>query len=83
MAECQFIKKREPSKKQDQFPILSWSMISQESEELELEEVTINSEPSDLSKVISTGPLKQSLEKPELLMSFIMHQTMNWSEPKL
>jgi hypothetical protein len=44
VAECQFIKRRELSKKPDPFQILNSSMINQESEELELEEETTNLE---------------------------------------
>jgi len=42
--ECQFIKRRELSKKQDQSQTLNSLTINQELEELELEEVTTNSE---------------------------------------
>ena len=52
-------------------------MINQESEELELEEVTTNSELSDSEKETSTGPHKQLPEKQESSMLSIMHQTMN------
>ena len=52
-------------------------MKSQESEELELEEVTTNSELLDSDKVTLTGLLKLSPEKPEYLTSCIMHQTTN------
>jgi hypothetical protein len=44
VVECQFIKKRELSKKLDQYPILNSLTKNQELEELELEEVTTNSE---------------------------------------
>jgi hypothetical protein len=44
VAECQFIKRKELSKKLDQLQILNSSMIKLESEELELEVETINSE---------------------------------------
>lgn len=83
MAECQSIKKKELSKKPDQYPILNLSTTSQESEELESEVATISSEPSDSSKAISTGHLKLSPEKQELLMSSIMPQTINSLELKL
>ena len=52
-------------------------MISQESEELELEEVTTNSELSDLEKVTSTGPLKLPPEKQEFSTVYTMHQIMS------
>jgi hypothetical protein len=77
VAECQFIKKRELSKKLDQYQIPNSSMINQESEELELEVATINSEPLDLKKETSTGLPNLPLEKQEFWMLFIMHQTMN------
>jgi hypothetical protein len=59
VAECQFIKRRELSKRLDQFLTLSLSTIRQELEELESEEVTISSEPSDSRKETSTGPQNQ------------------------
>ncbi len=77
MAECQFIKRRELSKKPDPYPIPNSSTINPESEESESEEVTTSSEPSDLKKVTSTGLLKLLPEKPELLTLFIMHQITN------
>ena len=83
MAECQFIKKRELSKKQDQYQILNSLTISQESEESESEVVTTSSEPSDLKKVTSIGLLNQSPEKPESSTSYTTHQITNLSEPKL
>ena len=83
MAECQFIKRKEPSKKQDQSPILNLSTIRLELEESELEEVTTSLEPSDLKKVISTGLLNQSPEKQEFWMSYTMPQTTSSLEPKL
>mgnify|MGYP006869351336 FL=1 len=83
MAECQFIKKRELSKKQDQYQIPNLSTISQESEELESEVATTNSEPSDLKKETSTGLLNLLLEKLEFSMSYTMLQITNSSEPKL
>ena len=83
MAECQFIKKKEPFKKPDQYQILNSSMINQELEESESEVEIINSEPSDLKKVTSTGPQNQSPEKLEFSMSFIMLQITNLSELKL
>ncbi len=83
MAECQFIKKRELSKKQDQYQIPNLSTISQESEELESEVATTNSEPSDLKKETSTGPLNPLPEKLEFSTLSITHQTTNLSELKL
>lgn len=83
MAECQFIKKKEPFKKPDQYQILNSSMINQELEESESEVEIINSEPSDLKKVTSTGPQNQSPEKLEFSMSFIMLLITNLSELKL
>ena len=83
MAECQFIKKRELSKKPDQYQILNLLTISQESEESESEVATTNSEPSDLKKETSTGLLNQSPEKPESSTSYTMHQITNSSELKL
>ncbi len=83
MAECQSIKKRELSKKPDQYQTLSLLMINRESEESESEEATTNSEPSDSKKETSTGLQKLSPERPELLTSFITHQTTNLSELKL
>ena len=83
MAECQFIKKRELSKKQDQYQILNSLTISQESEESESEVVTINSEPSDSKKETSTGLPNQSPEKPEFSTLYTMHQITNSSELKL
>ena len=77
MAECQFIRKRELSKKLDQYLILNSSTINQELEELELEVVTINSEPSGLKKETSTGLLNQPLVKQEFSTLYIMPQTMN------
>jgi hypothetical protein len=77
VAECQFIKKRELSKKPDQYQILNLSTTKPESEELESEVATINSEPWDLKKVISTGPLKLSPEKQEFWMSSTMPLIMN------
>ncbi len=82
MAECQFIKKRELSKKPDQYQILSLSTIKLELEELESEEETINSEPSDLNKETSTGLHNQPPEKQESWMLFIMHQITNSLEQK-
>ena len=58
-------------------------MINQELEESESEVEIINSEPSDLKKVTSTGPQNQSPEKLEFSMSFIMLQITNLSELKL
>ena len=83
MAECQFIKRKELSKKPDQYQIPSSSMISQELEESESEVEIINSEPSDLKKVTSTGLQNPSPEKPEFSMSFITLLTTNSSELKL
>ncbi len=82
VAECQFIKKRELSKKLDQYLILNSSTIKLELEELELEVAIINSELSDLKKETSTGLLNLPLEKPEFLMLFIMPQTTNSLEQK-
>jgi hypothetical protein len=45
VVECQFIKKRELSKKPDQYQIPNLSMTKPESEESESEEVITNSEP--------------------------------------
>jgi len=83
VAECQFIKRKELSKKPDQYQIPSSSMTSQELEESESEVEIINSEPSDLKKVTSTGLQNQSPEKPEFLTSFITLLTTNSSELKL
>ena len=58
-------------------------MINQELEESESEVEIINSEPSDLKKVTSTGPQNQSPEKLEFSMSFIMLLITNLSELKL
>ena len=82
-AECQSIKKREPSKKLDQSLTPNSLTIRQESEESELEEVTTNSEPSDSKKETSTGLPNQSPEKPESLTSFITPPTTSWLELKL
>ena len=65
MAECQFIKKRELSKKPDQKQILNSSTINQELEELESEEEITNSELLDLKKETSIGLLNLLLEKQE------------------
>jgi hypothetical protein len=63
--ECQYIKKRELTKKQDQSQILNSLTIRQESEELESEEETTNSEPSDSNKETSIGLHKPLQEKQE------------------
>ena len=57
-------------------------MKSQESEELELEEVTTNSELLDSDKVTLTGLLNQPPEKQEFSMLFIMPPTTSWLELK-
>ena len=75
MEECQYIKKRELTKKQDLSQILNSLTIRLESEELELEEETINSEHSDSNKEISIGLHKLLQEKQESWMLSIMHQT--------
>jgi hypothetical protein len=77
VVECQFIKKREHSRKLDQYLILNSLTINQESEELELEEVTINSEPLDSEKVTSIGLLNHVLEKQEFWTLSIMPLTIN------
>ena len=82
MVECQFIKRKEHSKKPDQYLILNLLMKNLELEELELEEVIINSELSDSEKETSTGPLNQTPEKQEFLTSFIMLPTTSWLELK-
>jgi hypothetical protein len=82
VAKCQFIKKRELSKKQDQYQILNSLTISQESEESESEAVTTSSEHSDSKKETSTGLLNPPPEKLEFLTSSIMHQTTNLLELK-
>ena len=58
-------------------------MTSQELEESESEVEIINSEPSDLKKVTSTGLQNPSPEKLESLMLFITLLTTNSSELKL
>jgi hypothetical protein len=63
--ECQYIKKRELTKKQDQSQIPNSLTIRQESEELESEEETTNSEPFDSNKEISIGLHKLLQEKQE------------------
>jgi hypothetical protein len=83
VAECQFIKRKELSKKLDQSQILNSLMINLELEELELEVVITSSELLDSKKETSTGHQKQSLEKLELLMLFTTHQTTNLLEQKL
>ena len=55
---------------------------NQELEELELEEVTTNSELSDSEKETSTGPLNQPPEKQEFSMLFTTHLTTSWLELK-
>ena len=83
MAECQFIRRKEPSKKPDQYPTPNSSTTNQESEESESEEATISSEPSDSRKETSTGPQNQSLEKPEFWTSSTTPPTTSLSEQKL
>ena len=83
MAECQCIKRREPSKKPDPSLTLNSSTISPELEESESEEAITSSEPSDLRRVTSTGPQKPPPEKPESSTSFTTLQITSWSEPRL
>ena len=75
-------KKKEPSKRPDQFLTPNLSTTSLELEELESEEVTTSSEPSDLKKETSTGPQKLLPEKQESSMSFTTPPTTSWSELK-
>ena len=51
---------------------------NQELEELELEEVTTNSELLDSEKETSTGRLNQQPEKQEFLMLSITPPTTSW-----
>ncbi len=78
MVECLFIKRKEPSKKPDQYQILNSLTKNLELEESELEEVIINSELSDSEKETSTGPLNQPPEKQEFSTSFITLPTTSW-----
>ena len=57
-------------------------MTSPESGESESEVAIISSEPSDLKRETSTGPHKQSPEKPESSTLSTTHLTTSSSEPK-
>lgn len=56
--------------------------MKRESEELELEEETSNSEHFVFLKAISHGEVKVLLKKQKLSRLYITHPIMNWSEQK-
>ena len=56
---CQYTRRKEHSKRQDQSQTPGFSMVNPEFEESELEVAIINSVPLDLKKVTSTGHQNQ------------------------